>query len=187
MAFEPIPETFAWLEKNIAVNGLDHRIEALNMGLGDRAGSLRFSANLDTVNHVLTGTESELTAVEVPIAQLDDVLKDTPIAMKIDVEGFESQVLQGAKATLQNSGLLAVVIELNGSGTRYGVDDSTIHKSLLDYGFNTYQYLPFDRKLVSLQGQRSTGSNALYVRNESRVHQRLATAGSFQLGNGTAI
>ena len=50
LAIEPIPGTFAWLTRNIAVNGLGERVRALNLGLGRREGRLRFTGGLDTGN-----------------------------------------------------------------------------------------------------------------------------------------
>jgi len=43
LAIEPIPGTFAWLTRNIAVNGLGERVRALNLGLGRREGRLPFA------------------------------------------------------------------------------------------------------------------------------------------------
>jgi hypothetical protein len=40
---------------------------------------------------------------------------ECPVLMKLDVEGYEPAVLAGAAATLK-----ALIIELNGSGHRYG-------------------------------------------------------------------
>ena len=42
--------------------------------------------------------------------------------MKMDVEGFESEVLKGAEATARNPDLLAVIVETNGDYQSYGYD-----------------------------------------------------------------
>jgi hypothetical protein len=70
--------------------------------------------------------------------------------MKIDVEGFEANVIQGAPALLVQPLLQAVLIELNGLGARYGFSDADIHARLLDFGFHPVRYEPFDRRLVAL-------------------------------------
>ena len=74
LAIEPIPSTFAWLTRNIAVNGLGDRVQALNLGLGRGEGRLRFTGGLDTVNHVLAAGEAVSDALEVPVRSLDAVL-----------------------------------------------------------------------------------------------------------------
>jgi FkbM family methyltransferase len=57
LSFEPIPSTYRRLKKNISVNGLDEHVEALNVGVGPKPGKLRFSADADTVNHVVSDGE----------------------------------------------------------------------------------------------------------------------------------
>lgn len=50
---------------------------------------------------------------------LDDALASrVPILLKIDVEGYESEVLDGAAQTLAAPALRGVLLELNGSGRR---------------------------------------------------------------------
>ena len=41
-----------------------------------------------------------------------------PSLIKIDVEGYENEVINGAEKTLENQSLKAIIIELNGSGSR---------------------------------------------------------------------
>ena len=143
LSFEPVPSTYAHLKDNIYINRLENKVHALNIGLGNTPGKLNFSTELDTVNHVLTNNEVCKTSVEVPVRMFDDYCTDiVPSLIKIDVEGFEYQVLKGATTTLQNSQLKAIIIELNGSGNRYGIDDTTIHQFLSSYNFK-----PFDQTL----------------------------------------
>ena len=188
LAIEPIPTTFAWLTRNIAVNGLGERVRALNLGLGRGEGRLRFTVGLDTVNHVLAAGEAADGAVEVPVHPLDAVLAgQSPTLIKIDVEGFETEVLAGAERALADPGLLAVIMELNGSGGRYGFDEDALHRNLLGRGFATYRYRPFERNLEPLHGARSGGGNTLYVRDAARLAERVRTAPRYRLGTGAEL
>jgi len=55
----------------------------------------------------------------VPVRTLGAVLDGrSPALIKMDVEGFESAVLAGAERALADPALLAVIMELNGSGVR---------------------------------------------------------------------
>jgi len=96
-AVEPIPATFAHLQRNVALNDMNDRVRCCQVGLSDKPGALRFSSGLDTVNHVLAEGE-DLPGVDVPVTRLDDLIgQDVPVLMKIDVEGFEGAVLRGSE------------------------------------------------------------------------------------------
>jgi len=188
LAFEPIPATFAWLQRNAAVNSFPGQVEVLNMGLGRESGTLSFTAGHDTMNHVLAPGEETANRLDVEVRTLDDVLQGrTPCLIKIDVEGFETEVLAGAETALASPDLLAVIVELNGSGARYGFDDDALHQDLLQRGFETYTYDPLARQLTPRQGARSTKGNTLYVRQADLLAERLRTAPTFALGNGATV
>jgi len=188
ISIEPIPSAFAWLQKNIAINGLNEQVQALNVGLGRDDGVLYFTEGLDTMNHVVSDSEDVANAVKVAVQTLDRVLDGVePTLIKIDVEGFETEVMAGAKRTLASSNLLAVIMELNGSGGRYGFDENALHQQMLCYGFTTCCYHPFKRKLESLHGHRVSGGNTLYVRNLEKLSERVQTAPRFQLGIGVDV
>ncbi len=187
ISIEPILSTFAWLQQNIAINGLNDRVQALNIGLGREEGALRFTDGFDTMNHVVDDV-AVASAVEVVVRTLDTVLDDTePTLIKIDVEGFETEVMAGAERALTSSALLAVIMELNGSGDRYGFDENALHQQMLDYGFTTCHYHPFERKLDALHGSRSSSGNTLYVRDVAKLSERVQTASRFKLGIGVDI
>jgi FkbM family methyltransferase len=184
-AVEPIPSTFRQLADNVILNGLSERVQCHNIGLSASNGVLRFTANLDTVNHVLA-TNEEVPAIEVPVMRLDDLpaLADSmnPIMIKLDVEGHELAVLQGAERVLADPVLLAVIMETNGSGARYGVKDEELFMVMARHGFQPFGYDPFKRRLLS--GNAFDG-NTIFVRNQDLVEQRLQTARKYRLVNGT--
>jgi FkbM family methyltransferase len=184
ISVEPIEATFQQLEENINLNRLSGHVEMLNIGIGKERGRLHFTSGLDTVNHVLSDTEQMENAVEVPISPLNELLeKYEPTLIKIDVEGFETNVIAGADKVLSRPSLLAVIMELNGSGDRYGFDESSLHETMLSFGFKTYIYSPFGRQLVSLNEKRSNSGNTLYVRNVDEVLRRLAGARKYWIAN----
>lgn len=167
---------------NIALNRYADQIEARNVGVGGEAGKLRFSADkgpLGPLNHVLAPGEIAMNSVTVPVERLDALVgAQTPTMLKIDVEGFESEVIRGAAQVLAQPALVAVLIELNGMGVRYGFRDSDIHARLLEFGFTATLYDPFHRQLIPLDNHGNSG-NTLYVRSTDKVSKRLEKAQSF--------
>lgn len=101
-AYEPNPDAFFLLKFNLAK---DTSVDVFNFGLGEESGEVELyqdDANLGAATARFHGQES-LTCT-VPIKKLDDVyLDEHPLGLlKIDVEGMEFDVLQGAKSTIFN-------------------------------------------------------------------------------------
>ena len=177
LAFEPAPASYAALLDNIRLNNLVSRVDARNEGVGAQPGQLAFTTQLDTVNHVTVDAEPGKDTMIVPVTTLDIALAGAvPSVIKIDVEGFETPVLAGACATLQDPALLALLIELNGSGARYGFDESALHRQVLASGFTSARYDPLARRLQTTGTARATEGNTLYVRDIEKLRARVADA-----------
>ena len=176
VAIEPVPSTFLALKANLKLNGLERLVDARNVGLAGEKGSLRFTRTLDTVNHVATPDDAD--AIEVAIETLDDLAplgSDTDSALiKIDVEGYETEVLRGGRRTLEHPSVKALIIELNGSGRRYGFADADIHRKLVANEFSPFAYDPMSRRLspIAMFGPHNT----IYVRDLPFVSERVQSA-----------
>ncbi|MFI5155830.1 MAG: FkbM family methyltransferase [Chitinophagales bacterium] len=185
ISIEPVPKTFSNLKRNVAVNDLESRVELHNYGIGNESGVLRFTRNLDTINHVISSVDAanDSDSIEVQITTIDDMMQGRiPLLIKIDVEGFELAVLEGARQTLSNTHLNALIIELNGSCRRYGVNESDIHEFLVSSGFTAATYFPFERRL-NMKESFNPHSNTIYVRDQTLAQQRLAGARKFRVLN----
>jgi FkbM family methyltransferase len=119
LAFEPSPTTYGLLLQNVARSGLAN-IETRNVGLGaeSAASTLTHAADNRSGAFVSDRTRASLGHVveTIELRTLDDVVSEQDASMvdfvKIDVEGFEPQVLRGAGRTLAGSRPV-VVLELN--------------------------------------------------------------------------
>lgn len=182
-SIEPIPSTFSHLRANVALNGFGENIRCHNIGLSDIDAVLRFTASMGTVNHVLGDSESG-PWVEVPVRRLDTLLKGhkIPVLIKLDVEGHEFPVLRGAERTFSDPRLLSVIMETNGSGSRYGIADAALFEYMARRGFAPFSYDPFSRTLVA---RGVSKGNTVFVRDREAVERRLNEAKRFRLPNRT--
>ncbi len=176
IAFEPLPATAERLKDQIQINRINAVVDIRNMGVGDKEGALFFTNNNDTVNKVSLSGEVENTTM-VKVSTLDaELSKDRQYFFKIDVEGFEYNVLEGALEVLSNNNVSAIIIELNGSGEEFGHSNEDIHKKLLSFGFFAVAYEPKARILTKLKSYNHDSSNTIYVKDISLMHERCKTA-----------
>ena len=119
ISVEPIPKTYEKLLANIALNHAGGRIKAFRCGLSRAAGMVSFTSDQDTMNRVLLSDETG-PSIEVSMRTLDEICAmKIPKLIKVDVEGYETEVLAGGQATLADETLEAVILETNSLGIRY--------------------------------------------------------------------
>lgn len=179
VCFEPVPSTFEGLQAQIALNGTGDRVIANNKGVGNEPGTLRFTGGKGAMNQVVAGSvEADTEGQDVEVTTLDrELAGDRSMMLKIDVEGFELYVLQGANAVLSSGNVVAILIELNGNARAYGIEDASVHAELVKHGYSPVAYEPRTRKLVEL-ATFNTHGNTLYVRDADLVAARCASAPS---------
>lgn len=181
ISVEPLPATFTHLENNIHYNRVRDLVESRNVGLAGERGSLLFSADMDTMNHIVDESYAG-PSVRVDVLSLDELLGGRePLAMKIDVEGFERQVLSGGAKTLASPALQAIVIEVNEHERRYDQTGKTALDMLRDAGFGSYRYHARERRLTP-SDERSADGNYLFIRDAEFVQARVKSARRYRAG-----
>ncbi len=73
VSIEPIPQTFAKLSVNLRVNDIADRVKSCNVGLGRANGTLRFTKDIDTCNHVVTDSGFDGPTIDVSVRSLDEI------------------------------------------------------------------------------------------------------------------
>lgn len=180
-AFEPIPDTFRHLIDNVNINGIYEEVKCYNIGIADKNAILKFTSNLNTKNHVVfnNSCDRDTNIIDVPVRKLDGLIPECdPLLIKIDVEGFELQVLKGADKTLKSKSLLVVIMETFGK--------SDLDKYLYEYGFKPYTYNPFNKELSAFGSKKVFPDNTLYIKNIKKVNERIKSSPKFLI-NGKKI
>jgi FkbM family methyltransferase len=185
-AFEPGPEAFRHLCENLRLNDIGNRVRAFPWAIGSAEGEREFFVGHDTMNHIATEQEQKAggSILPVPVRPLDLVLeKEQPRLIMIDVEGFESEVIRGAESIFLRDGEpLAVIMETNGSGRRYGYEDAALFREMEErFGFGTFRYYPLRRELEALDRDCAPDGNTLFLTCPSFFRGRVESAPAFPI------
>jgi FkbM family methyltransferase len=114
VAVEPNPAMLALLEANITINWSMADIQVARLAAGAAPARARlFIPRQRAANASLSMGDDDAEVVEVDVAPLDALLPagEAVHVMKIDVEGHEAEVLQGARRLIAGSPRILVVME----------------------------------------------------------------------------
>jgi FkbM family methyltransferase len=119
VAFEPNPDTRAFLERHVRLNGLTDRVTVEPLAVSDRAASQEFFMLPGEGRSRLGQTaHADVTQVgKVMTTTLDDYAsrnKITPNWLLIDIEGYEIAALRGAARLIQaRRNEMTIVVEMH--------------------------------------------------------------------------
>ena len=106
LGFEPAPGVYEILERNVGRSG-HKNIQVAPWAIGANSGTLQFyESEVPNWGSVFQDSRLQQTrTTTVPVKTLDEVVRDTlgfhPKALRMDVEGAELMVLEGAREVLQ--------------------------------------------------------------------------------------
>jgi FkbM family methyltransferase len=150
LAIEPSPLNYKYLEKNVKLQN-QKNIELFNFACGNQDGEIKFLvSNRSNWSRVASDDlidappDAIIDTVEIPIKQIDSFVNEQNLEkldfVRMDVEGYERNILDGMKNTLEKfKPLLQLEIHLFIMG-----HDAT--KELLDFftkmGYVVTYYIP---------------------------------------------
>jgi FkbM family methyltransferase len=113
LAFEPNPYAAQLFRENMALNG--YSPEFHEVALSDREGTMDMTVDLDVANHLLFEHDERSSDVrQVATTTLDRVIGERAVAgVKVDTEGSERLVLEGASKALADRRIALVQLEWN--------------------------------------------------------------------------
>ena len=177
VSFEPTPDTFGKLQKNIA--GLSG-VTAHNIGLGAEAGTFdlftypddpllnSLNPNSPFTVRFASKYDAMVKKVTCTVRTLDEVRRESGIErinlLKIDTEGFDLQVLEGARETLAEGRVDFIYLEFNTVHPKDGIGGGALAPLaafLSLYNFNLVS--TYTDHLVTT-GEFFSGFNALFAR-----------------------
>lgn len=176
---EPLPNTYEKLIDNIQINRLNN-VTSMNIGISYEKSKLYFTQDDDTMNCVAISSDKNTQEVNVDTLDSISEIYGIPKVIKIDVEGYEANVLKGAKKILESEVLEVVILELNGNGKKFGFCDEEIHKNMKKLGFLACTYNPFERKILRLKSY--SNHNTIYIKEKvlKKVEECVENSDSFQ-------
>ncbi len=181
-SFEPVPASSERLVRNVQLHfGNYSCIELMNIAIGETDTHVTITTNEGQMNHVTAKCDKGSQQKDVQCRPLDVFLQpgEEPTVMKIDVEGYETAVIRGAKETLKSPVLHTIIIELCGHGRRYGYDEMQLLNEIMGYGFRPYEYKPQSRVLRHVTAH--SDGNLILIRDIERVRKVLKDSIPFKI------
>ena len=122
VAFEPDPLHYSCLVQNVSDD-----VETHQLAVGSDSKNISLSDDNFTQAKRIIGNG------DIPMVTVDSLKLDGVDIIKIDVEGYEMEVLKGAENTLKHCKYL--MIELNNNTKKYGSSNIAVEKHIANLGF----------------------------------------------------
>lgn len=136
-SFEPDPESFGCLSRNVALNKVGYIVRSLPVAVGAEQGTLDFANGRGSESAVVP--EPSEGSSRVQSVRLDHLFTNSGLdLLKIDVEGYEQQVLQGTAGLLRDPARRprCIFIEVHPfAWERFGVTDRSLLETLWTAGY----------------------------------------------------
>jgi FkbM family methyltransferase len=184
-AFEPTPESCRRLQEKLALNVVEC-VTVQQSAVSDRCGTMLFTADRDTANHFTFDSSYAGHSISVPVTTLDATLRESTCSLvKIDAEGAEPLILNGARSAIAQRRMSVLQLEL---GERFvkraGSSVHEIRDGLVQSGYRLWTYAAKENQLLPwtspVRRQPGHAGDVLAIAESEleRVQQRLRCADS---------
>jgi FkbM family methyltransferase len=165
LGIEASDEAARIFRDNLKINQVTDRVSVINAACGDQVGELKMlTTGAGGADFFVIPTEERPDTVVVPLVSVDHVVEKhgfIPTHLKVDVEGFEEEVLIGARQTLSQHRPL-LFLELHGHLIRpRGKRPEAVLEELQRLGYTRWQRL--DGSALSAEDLAAAGHSMRFV------------------------
>ncbi len=144
IACEPTPAVFNDLKTNIKLNNFEAIITPVQKAVSDQIGTTYFTLEAASeVNH-LQLVAGEGKSIPVSTTTIDQLIKEYKLQkvtlLKIDVEGFELEVIRGAQKALREQKIELILFEVNPRSVAIQDKVKQIQQLLETFSFSFYSF-----------------------------------------------
>jgi FkbM family methyltransferase len=171
-AFEPLQHIAEKFKKNIALNKVDN-VTLFEMALSDQESEMDYKMDKNTWNQGTfslknepTGTDTQNIIIKTADGLPEIQQLESLALIKIDVEGFEYNVLRGLKATLQKHSPRVIFEYDNNYWKSTGQNIASCFDFLTELGYIIYQISDVGAELIKNTAQ-VTGGNLFCIPNSN--------------------
>ncbi len=143
ISFEPNERVFAELQANLRLNNLEKEVLSFPYAVSDTNGFIQFDATaVSELGHIKFDDSVSESLPKIKAVTLDAFLKSHSIRnidmLKIDVEGAESFVFEGAAKLLQSKRIKTILFELNPGSENFNRSRRYTLDLLSRFGYSFY-------------------------------------------------
>jgi len=147
-AFEPDPNNFVILKKNVELNGYKNVVLIQKAVSNENRKCRLYLSENNFGEHSIYGSKTGRKFIEIKSVKLDDIPIDKVNFIKMDIQGAEWSAIQGMSSILKRNKKLKIYTELDPFALRKaGVEPQEYLKLLIDNGFNLYNINELKQRL----------------------------------------
>lgn len=113
-AIEPNPKTFSYLKRSVKLNNFQKDMKLLNIGISNAQGKIPFYiSNKFNWSRFVKGNPRDLVSTkQIKVNTIDNLFKNKKVDLvRMDVEGYETKVLDGMKETIKKNKDITIFME----------------------------------------------------------------------------
>lgn len=149
VSFEPHSPTANELEYNCRLNNCEEIVQIMELAVSDTRAKINLEADVESLDvGIVPKNRNEFTVQATSIDEFVSEGWPSPTVVKIDTEGFEEKILQGAENALSTS-VRAVYCELHSEASK-----EKVLRILRDHGFELVD-IPTRRNQSFIRGTRN--------------------------------